>query len=120
MVSRSSTEAEYIALASVSSEITWQTHVLQDLQIPRQAPALIYCDNHASISIASNPIFHECTKHIEIDCHFIHDKIQQGQQKLLSIKSSHQLADMFTKPLPLSTIHELMFKMEIRNLYTPS
>ncbi|KAL4010514.1 hypothetical protein IC575_030011 [Cucumis melo] len=119
-VSRSSAEAEYRALASVSSEITWLTHLLQNFQIPHQEPALIYCDNRAAISIASNPTFHERTKHIEIDCHFIHDKIQQGQQKLLSIKSSHQLADMFTKPLPSSTIHEFMFKMGIRNLHTPS
>ena len=118
--SRSSTEAKYRGLASVSSEITWLTHLLQDLQIPHQEPALIYCDNRAAISIASNPTFHERTKHIEIDSHFIRDKIQQGQQKLLTIKSSHQLAHTFTKPLPSSTIHEFMFKMEIRNLHTPS
>ena len=78
-VSCSSAEAEYRALASVSSEITWLTYLLQDLQIPHQEPALIYCDNRGAISIASNSTFHERTKHIEIDWHFIRDKIQQGQ-----------------------------------------
>lgn len=69
----------YRSIISISSEITWLTHLLQDLQIPFQASSLIYRDNHAVISIASNPTFHKNTKYIEIDCHFIHDKIQLGQ-----------------------------------------
>jgi len=62
-------------------------------------PATIYCDNASAIKIANNPIFHEQTKHIEIDYHTIRKKIQQGLVKLLPVKTNHQLTDILTKAL---------------------
>lgn len=103
-VSRSSAEAEYRALASVSSELTWIVQLLANLHINVQLPSLVYCDNQAAISIASNPTFHERTKHIEFDCHFVRDLITRGLLKLLPIRSSFQSADMFTKALPSSIL----------------
>lgn len=118
-VSRSSAEAEYRALAVVSSELTWLTQLLADLQVVCHAPAAVYCDNHAAIAIANNPMFHERTKHIEIDCHFFRDMIEKGILKLLPIRSHLQLADMFTKPLGTS-LHPLLVKMGVINLHSPS
>lgn len=86
-VSRSSAEAEYRGLATVTSELIWVIQLLKDLHITSQTPSVIYCDNNAAISIASNPIFHERTKHIEIDCHFVRDKVLEGSIKLLPVRT---------------------------------
>ncbi|CAL1403346.1 unnamed protein product [Linum trigynum] len=98
-VSRSSCEAEYRALAYTSCEIQWLSYLLQDFKATSSHPATLYCDNQSAIYIAKNPTFNERTKHIELDCHFVREKLQSGLLKLLHISSSHQLADLFTKSL---------------------
>lgn len=85
IVARSSAEAEYKALASTTSELIWMCQLLKDFRINISAPVLLFCDNQAAIHIANNPIFHECIKHIEIDCHFVQDKISKGLIKLMPI-----------------------------------
>lgn len=84
IISKSSAEAEYRALASTTSELVWIHQLLLDFQITSSSPALIFCDNQAAIHIATNPIFHERTKYI-IDCHFTWDKINDGFIKLLLV-----------------------------------
>lgn len=74
-VSRSPSEAEYHALASTTCELQWLTYLLQDLQVPSITPALLYCDSKSACHIASNSSFHERTKHIDIDCHVIREKL---------------------------------------------
>ncbi|GKD20434.1 uncharacterized mitochondrial protein-like protein, partial [Tanacetum coccineum] len=78
VVSRSSTEAEYRALADNTCEISWLTCLLKDLHIKPSTPVPIFCDNASTIALASNPIHHARTKHIEIDCHFVRNKIKAG------------------------------------------
>ena len=78
VVSRSSAKSEYRAMAQSVCEIMWVHQLLSEVGLKVSMPAKLWCDNQAAIHIASNPVFHERTKHIEIDCHFVHEKIQQG------------------------------------------
>jgi len=74
-VSRSSSEAEYRALASATCELQWILYLLRDLHVSCSKLPVLYCDNQIAIHIASNPVFHERTKHLEIDCHLIKEKL---------------------------------------------
>ena len=65
-------------MAATCCEITWLKQGLEDLKVKRTQPVKLYCDNKAALHIASNPIFHERTKHIEISCHLVHEKVQAG------------------------------------------
>ncbi|RVW64915.1 Retrovirus-related Pol polyprotein from transposon RE1 [Vitis vinifera] len=98
-VSLSSTEAEYRAMTRACCELTWLRYLLKDLVVLHQEPALLYCDNKATLHIAANPVFHERTRHIEMDCHYIRDKIQDGSIITRHVSSAHQLANILTKPL---------------------
>nr|GEZ17806.1 copia protein [Tanacetum cinerariifolium] len=93
----SSTEAEYRALADATCEVSWLKCLFKDLGVTTSSPTTVYCDNASAISLASNLVLHARTKHIEIDCHFVRDKIRQGLIVLTFIPTLHQLADALTK-----------------------
>ncbi|XP_031264032.1 uncharacterized protein LOC116122314 [Pistacia vera] len=120
VVSRSSVEVEYRAMATTSCELQWLSYILQDLHFSVSLPANLYYDNQATLHIAANPVFHERTKHIEIDCHLIRYKIQSGFLRTSHVRSSLQLADVFTKALPSTQLGFLLSKMGIENIYSPS
>src|SRR3954470_16049637 len=96
-VSRSSAEAEYRSLAHVCAESTWIIHLLKELQFYMPSPAMLFCDNLITTYIASNPVFHARTKHIELDYHFIRERLLSGTHRVQFIPSVDQLAGIFTK-----------------------
>jgi hypothetical protein len=81
--------------------------VLEDLKIQCEGPMKLFCDNKLAISIAHNPVQHDRTKHIEIDRHFIKEKLDSGLITTAYIPSGHQLADVLTKDLPIERFNQL-------------
>ena len=110
-VSKSSAESEYRAMSETASEIEWMIGILRDLQVPLQLPLTLYCDNKAAQYIAANPVFHNRTKHLDINCHYVRDKIKEGLIQTAHISSHDQLADIMTKPLPTQQHHALALKL---------
>jgi hypothetical protein len=113
IVVRSSKEAEYRALADTTAELLWLRWLFQDLGIDCSTAVPIYCDNRSAIQIAHNDVFHERTKHIEIDCHFVHHHLLQGTLQLRSVSSQDQLANIFTKPMPPGHFRDLISKLKL-------
>jgi hypothetical protein len=108
-VSRSSTEAEYKAIANGTSEVTWLQTVLRELGVfQAQAPTL-WCDNLGATFLTANPMFHARMKHIEIDFHFVREKVAAGTLKVQFISSRDQLADIFTKALNRDAFDRLKY-----------
>jgi histone deacetylase 1/2 len=96
-VSRSSTEAEYKALANATSELIWVEALLRELGIKLKEKSCLWCDNLGVVYLSANPVFHVRTKHIEIDFHFVADK----SLDIKFVSSKDQVADGFTKALPV-------------------
>lgn len=111
MVSRSSTESEYRAMASTVAELCWLHQVLKDLGIYLVVPPRIWCHNVFALAIALNPVFHACTKHIKVDYHFIHKRVLCKDLHIKYISTSDQLVDFFTKSLPTSRFQILCSKL---------
>ncbi|XP_019058891.1 PREDICTED: uncharacterized protein LOC109116981 [Tarenaya hassleriana] len=119
VVARSSAEAEYRAMANTACEIMWLKALLQDLDISTNQPVTLHCDSHAAMHIAQNPVFHERTKHIEVDCHFVREKISQGIITTSYTKSNDQLADIFTKASNLKVFNNSLSKIGVIDLPEP-
>ena len=116
-VSRSSVEYEYRAMTQSTCEIMWLHQLLAEFSIKTSVLTKLWCDNQAALHIASNPIFHERTKHIEIDYHFVHKKIQLGLISTRYVKTGEQLYDIFTKALSGDRVSYLCNKLGMINTY---
>ena len=106
-VSRSSIKGKYRALASSAAELCLIRMLLQDLGVFLPLPPLLWCDNVSALVIASNPMFHARTKHIEVDYHFVCERVLKRDLLVKFISSSDQLVDIFTKGLPSPRFHWL-------------
>ena len=118
-VSRSSSEAEYRALVSATCELQWLSYRDRDLHLECFRPRVLYCDNQSALHIAANPVFHEQTKYLDIDCHIVREKSQNGLMRLLPISSSMQVADLFTKSLTLPMLRQFFPKLGLVDIYQP-
>ncbi|RVW53512.1 Retrovirus-related Pol polyprotein from transposon RE2 [Vitis vinifera] len=120
VVARSSVEAEYRAMALATCELIWLKHLLRELRFGKDEQMKLICDNQAALHIASNPVFHERTKHIKVDCHFIREKIASGCVTTSFVNSNDQLADIFTKSLRGPRIKYICNKLDAYNIYAPA
>ncbi|RVX02121.1 Retrovirus-related Pol polyprotein from transposon RE1 [Vitis vinifera] len=113
VVSRSSAKAEFRAMAHDICEGIWLRRVLKELKISDEEPMKMFCDNQLVISIAKNPVHHDRTKHVEIDRHFIKEKIEEGIIKMLYVPTCLQIADILTKALPRKVFDDLSSKLRL-------
>ncbi|TQD89632.1 hypothetical protein C1H46_024767 [Malus baccata] len=106
-VSRSSTEAEYKALSSTAAELDWIQQILHFLQIKLQDTPVLFCDNMSAIALSFNPVQHQRTKHIEVDVHFVRERVAAKKLLFQFVSSSEQFADILTNGLssPLFNTH---------------
>ena len=120
VVARSSAESEYRAMATTTCELVWLKQLLGELTFGKIDQMELVCDSHAGLHLASNPVFHERTKHIEIDCHFVREKILSRDIVTKFVKSNDQLADMFTKSFTCPRINYICNKLGAYDLYAPA
>lgn len=110
-VSQSSTEAEYRSLAMTAADIFWLRQLLNDVHVYGSSSPLIWCDNKSAIQLARNPVFHGRTKHVEVDFHFIREKVVHRDLLLQHISTEFQLAYILTKPLTTTRFSFLRSKL---------
>jgi histone deacetylase 1/2 len=114
-VSRSSTESEYKSLANATAELIWVQALLDELGVFQSRPPVLWCDNIGATYLSSNPVFHARTKHIEVDFHFVRERVAQKLLQIKFISSKDQLADIFTKPLPLPLFQTCKYNLNLRS-----
>ena len=113
MISRSSTEAEYRALSLTTTELFWIRMLFKEIGIFFQVPPVLWCDNLSALALASNPVFHARTKHIEVDYHFVREKVVNRDVLIKFIFTNDQVADVFTKGLTSSRFLSLKSKLRV-------
>jgi hypothetical protein len=112
-VSRSSAEAEYRAVAHAVAETVWLRQLLVELHRPIGQATVVYCDNISAVYMSGNPVQHRRTKHIEIDIHFVREKVALGEVRVLHVPSTAQFADIFTKGLATTPFTEIRFSLNV-------
>ncbi|WMV45125.1 hypothetical protein MTR67_038510, partial [Solanum verrucosum] len=116
-ISRSSAEAEYRAMDSTVAEVVWLVGLFQELGVNISLPVSLHSDSTSAFQIAANLVFHERTKHINIDYHFIREKIQDGLIITKYLSTSEQPAGVFTKALGKGPRSHIMSKLGMKNIF---
>ena len=114
ILSCSSAEVEYRGVANVVSESCWLRNLLLELHCPVHTVTLVYYDNVSVIYLFENPFQHHRTKHIEMDIHFVREKVSRGQVRILHVPSRYQIADIFTKRLSLVLFQDFRDSLSIQ------
>jgi histone deacetylase 1/2 len=114
-VSRSSTEAEYKALANATAELMWVQKLLAELHVPHPPAARLWCDNLGAKYLSANPVFHARTKHIEIDFHFVRERVAQKLLDIRFINSGDQVADGFTKAISAAQMKKFRCNLNLQS-----
>jgi histone deacetylase 1/2 len=105
-VSRSSAEAEYRGVANAVAECVWLRQLLGELLCPINKATLVYCDNISAVYMSANPVHHRRTKHVELDIHFVRERVALGEFRVLHVPTRQQLADIMTKGLSTDVFNE--------------
>jgi hypothetical protein len=116
IVSRSSIEAEYKTIANVTAEIMWVQTLLNELGILQPHVASLWCDNLGATYLSANPVFHVRTKHIDVDYHFVRERVARKLLDTRFISSKDQLADGFTKLLSLKKLTSFQHNLNLGRL----
>lgn len=119
VIFKSSSEAKYRALTTTVSEVLWIHWLLHDLKAPQQGATPLYCNNQAYRHISNNSIFHERTKHMEIDCYFVCESVEYNHIQSCYINTHDQVANIFMKPLGMTQFHFLLDRLGVRDLHGP-
>ena len=114
-VSRSSAEAEYRGVAIAVAETCWIRQLLSELRRPLTRATLVYCDNISAVYLSTNPVHHQRTKHVEIDLHFVRERVALGAVRVLHVPTSLQYADIFTKGLPTAVFINFRSSLNVRS-----
>jgi hypothetical protein len=113
IVSHSSAEAEYRVVANGVAEATCLRQLLHELPAPPSRCTLVYYDNISAMYLSTNPVQHQRTKHVEIDLHFVREKVAISQVSVLHVPTTSQFADIFMKGLPSSVFNEFRTSLNI-------
>ncbi|GKA92479.1 ribonuclease H-like domain-containing protein [Tanacetum coccineum] len=111
------TAPEYRAMKSVTCEVMWILKILAELKVNTSLPVPLHCDNSSAIQVAANPVFHERTKHFEIELFFLREKVANGIVKTVKIKSADNSADIFTKGLSVVDHNKFCEYLGLTDLY---
>ena len=107
-------------MATTVAEIVWLKGLFKELETEIRLPIRVFCDSKAAIQITAHPIFHERTKHFDIDCHFVREKIVEGLIQTHYINTKDQPADLLTKGL-CKPLHETFInKLGMKNIFSYS
>ena len=120
VVARSSAESEFRSMAIGICELLWLKIIIDDLKIKWEGPMKLYCDNKSAISIAHNPVQHDRTKHIEVDRHFIKEKLDSGIICTPFVSTKDQLADVLTKGLSGTVFQDIVSKLGMEDIHSPA
>ena len=115
-VSRSSTESEYKALANATAEVMWIQTLLRELNISSPRAAKLWCDNLGAKYLTANPVFHARTKHIEVDYHFVRERVSRKLLEVDFVSSGDQVVDGFTKPLSVRLLENFKYNLNLVRL----
>jgi hypothetical protein len=115
-ISRSSTESEYKVVTDATAEIVWLQVLLRELGISQSRAPTLWCDNIGATYLSANPIFHRRSKHIEVDYHFIRERVATKQLEVWPISNKDQLVDALTKPLAAPAFFQFRCNLNLVSL----